>query len=125
MLLPVNSDVNNDFGAPGHLNAAAKLYLLYRDTDIDFLFLAQRQPRARASASISRATCRSNLEIHGEWARIEDAQRPGHQCRGQRDHDDLRPSTSYLLGLRYLTGARHDVRSSSITATAPATPKTR
>ena len=33
VLLPVGRDVNSDFGLTGHLNPAAKLYLLYRGKD--------------------------------------------------------------------------------------------
>ena len=36
LLLPVGTQTNQDFGTPDHPNAAAKLYLLYLDTDIDF-----------------------------------------------------------------------------------------
>lgn len=101
VLLPVNSDVNNSFGAPTHVNAAAKLYLLYRDTDIDFLFLSNGSRTRRYGVDFSR-NLSSNLEIHGEWARIEDAQRPATNAAGSVT---TTTSTvhSYLLGLRHLS----------------------
>lgn len=40
VVLPVYQGVNDDFGAEDNLNLAAKLYLLYLNTDIDFI---QRQ----------------------------------------------------------------------------------
>jgi hypothetical protein len=40
VLLPVNDNLNDDFGEPDHINTALKLYLLYRDTDIDFMILS-------------------------------------------------------------------------------------
>ena len=101
VLLPVNSDVNNSFGAPDHINAAAKLYLLYRDTDIDFLFLSKGSRARRYGVDFSRNVS-SNLEIHGEWARIEDALRPVTSSAGSVT---TTTSTvhSYLLGLRHLS----------------------
>ncbi|MDP2240529.1 MAG: hypothetical protein Q8K18_10265 [Burkholderiales bacterium] len=101
VLVPVTSDLNNSFGAPDHVNVAAKLYLLYRDTDIDFMFLSNGSRTRRYGADFSR-NLSSNLEIHGEWARIEDAQRPVTNAAGAVT---TTTSTvhSYLLGLRYLS----------------------
>lgn len=50
--LPVWGDVNEDFGDGDHINLASKLYLLYRDIDIDFLFLlAKAEQHATESTS--------------------------------------------------------------------------
>ena len=85
LLVPTRSGLNADFGAPDHLNPAAKLSLLYRDTDIDFLWLGEGSRSARYGFDVSR-NFGTNLEVHGEWARVSQP-----------------ASTSYLVGLRYLT----------------------
>jgi hypothetical protein len=101
VLVPTGTDVNSDFGRTGHTNVAAKLYLLWYDTDIDFLYLSGGSRPSRFGFDFSR-NITSNLEVHGEWARVSDAQRrtiteagaPG-SVRGKAD--------SYLVGARYLT----------------------
>jgi hypothetical protein len=85
LVVPTQSDLNGDFGAEDHWNPAAKLSLLYRDTDIDFLWLGEGSRSARYGVDFSR-NFGTNLEVHGEWARVSEP-----------------ASTSYLLGLRYLT----------------------
>jgi len=101
VLLPVSNDVNSDFGASGHLNPAAKLYLLYRDTDIDIVWQAKGSRPARHGFDFSRNLV-SNFEIHGEWARIQQFPRPVTDASGQVT-TDTRDATSWLAGLRYLT----------------------
>jgi hypothetical protein len=102
VLLPASSDVNHDFGGTGHLNAAAKLYLLYADTDIDFMFLNNGSRSRRFGVDFSR-NLGSNLEIHGEWARTEDTQRQIVTAAGSVTTLRQNASSSYLLGMRYLT----------------------
>ena len=102
VLLPVSSDVNHDFGSTGHLNAAAKLYLLYNDTDIDFMFLSNGSRSRRIGMDFSR-NLGSNLEIHGEWARIHDTQRPVIDAAGRVTVLQQSAVSSFLLGTRYLT----------------------
>lgn len=87
VLLPVGSQTNPDFGGPNHVNAAAKLYLLWLDTDIDFTWLSRGSRTPRFGVDFSR-NLSSALEVHGEWARSRDADRD---------------RTSGLAGLRYLT----------------------
>ena len=101
LLVPVGNNVNNDFGASGHLNPAAKLYLLYRDTDIDFAWQGKGSRPARFGVDFSR-NLSSNLEIHGEWARVQQLSRQVTDATGQVT-TLLGNATSYLLGLRYLT----------------------
>ena len=101
VLLPVGNDVNSDFGSSGHLNPAAKLYLLYRDTDIDFAWQGKGSRPARFGMDFSRNIV-SNFEIHGEWARIQQFTRPVTDSAG-RVTNEVGNATSYLLGLRYLT----------------------
>jgi len=101
VLLPVSGDVNGDFGSRGHLNPAAKLYLLYRDTDIDLAWQGKGSRPARFGIDFSRNLA-SNFEIHGEWARILAFSRPVTDGAG-RVANETGNATSYLLGTRYLT----------------------
>jgi hypothetical protein len=103
VLLPVGNDVNSDFGISGHLNPAAKLYLLYRDTDIDFAWQGKGSRPSRFGMDFSRNIV-SNFEIHGEWARILQFTRPVTNSAGVVTNQ-LGNVTSYLLGLRYLTAS--------------------
>ncbi len=103
VLLPVESNVNGDFGSRDHWNPAAKLYLLYRDTDLDFAWQGKGSRPARFGFDFSRNVT-TNFELHGEWARIVQFSQPltdgsGHVTTRTGD------ATSYLLGLRYLSAA--------------------
>jgi hypothetical protein len=101
LLLPVAAQVNNDFGKNGHINLAAKLYFLYRDTDIDIMYLGRGSRTPRLGVDFSR-NLTSAVEIHGEWARIRDLEQriagPTGAFATQRAD-----ATSYLLGARYLS----------------------
>lgn len=101
LVLPVSSDVNSDFGRNGHTNVAAKLYLLYHDTDIDFMFLNNGSRSGRYGFDFSRNVT-SSLELHGEWARITDVDRRVVDSAGtvRATRGDV---SSYLFGARYLT----------------------
>lgn len=101
VLLPVSGNVNSDYGTASHLNAAAKLYLLYRDTDIDFTYLNSGSRSRRFGLDFSR-NLGTNLEIHGEWARTADAQHPVADPAGNVRSERL-DGVSYLLGLRHLS----------------------
>lgn len=101
VLLPVGKDVNSDFGAAGHLNPAAKLYLLYRNTDIDFAWQGKGSRPGRFGMDFSR-NLSSNFEMHGEWARIRQFARPVTDGGGSVT-TEVANATSYLLGVRYLT----------------------
>ncbi len=101
VVLPTGQDLNSDYGRPGHTNVAAKLYLLWYDTDIDLVYLGAGSRTQRFGFDFSRNVS-SNLELHGEWARVKDAERRVVTASGapsitRKDAD------SYLLGLRYLT----------------------
>ena len=101
VLIPVGSQHNSDFGQPNHINAAAKLYLLYKDTDIDFTWLGSGSRTARFGVDFSR-NLTSNFEIHGEWARISDFELRSIDAAGNVSAT-TRDVTSALIGLRYLT----------------------
>ena len=101
VVLPVEKDVNGDFGTHGHLNPAAKLYLLYRDTDLDLAWQGKGSRPARYGFDFSRNLL-TNLEIHGEWARILDFSQPVVDEAG-RVTTRTGDATSWLLGSRYLS----------------------
>ena len=102
LVVPTTSDLNADFGAPEHANPAAKLTLLYRDTDIDFLWLGEGARSARFGFDVSR-NFGTNLELHGEWARIRGFEQPVLDASGALALAPPRDATSWLIGLRYLT----------------------
>jgi hypothetical protein len=102
LVVPTTPDLNADFGTPEHANPAAKLTLLYRDTDIDFLWLGEGARSARFGFDVSR-NFGTNLELHAEWARIRDFRQPVLDAGGALALAPARDATSWLLGLRYLT----------------------
>lgn len=101
VLLPVGNQTNGGFGKPNHVNAAAKLYLLYLDTDIDFTWMGNGSRTPRFGVDFSR-NLTSALEIHGEWARIRNDEQRIIDATGNVT-TRIGDVTSYLLGLRYLT----------------------
>jgi len=101
VVLPVSSNVNNDYGNLGYTNVAAKLYFLYRNTDIDLMYLAKGSRPARFGADFSRNLA-TNFEIHGEWAHIWNQQKPVVDSTGTMTMQTFSP-TNYMAGLRYLT----------------------
>jgi len=103
VLLPVFGRLNQAFGEEGHLNVAAKLYVLLLDTDIDAMVLGGGSRPSRFGFDVSR-NLRPNLEVHGEWVRVP------HSVTVVLSPDDTlttreRPATSLVAGLRYLTDA--------------------
>ena len=101
LLVPVENQVNSDFGEQESLNPALKLYLLYRDIDIDFMILDDGSRSQRWGLDFS-ANLATNLEIHGEYARIYDQS----QSLLLSDNSLLTEISDIhrsLLGLRYLT----------------------
>lgn len=101
VLLPVWEDVNDNFGETDNINIAAKLYLLYKDTDIDVLLYTGNSRSTRYGLDFSRNLA-TNFEIHGEAAYT-----PNHKKVTLQDDNSVVTSTnssfSYLLGLRYLS----------------------
>jgi len=102
VLVPVSESVNEDFGESGHVNAAGKVYLLLYDTDIDFLFLSGGSRTSRYGMDFSR-NITTNLEVHGEYARIDEVKKNVIGSDGSA-HQTVSDASSSLLGLRYLTG---------------------
>jgi len=101
VLVPVTGAINGDFGARGHLNPAAKLYLLVHDVDIDLAWLGQGSRAGRFGADFA-TNLAQNFEVHGEWARVGATPKPLVDASG-RFTPSSQQSTDWLLGLRYLT----------------------
>ncbi|MEN8142552.1 MAG: hypothetical protein ABFQ82_03020 [Thermodesulfobacteriota bacterium] len=101
VVLPVSDDLNEDFGVADNVNLAAKLYLLYRDIDIDLLWFTGNSRSTRYGADFS-TNLATNFEIHGEVAHTPAQKSKVFTPSGVlsvREEAD----TSYLLGIRYLT----------------------
>lgn len=101
VVLPVSESMNSDYGPTGHTNVGGKLYFLWHDTDIDFVYGSQGSRGARWGADFSR-NLGSNVEIHGEWARFTDVPRAVLTPAGTLANQP-RSYTSYVIGSRYLT----------------------
>lgn len=103
-VVPTTGHVNQDFGGgatnAGHANPALKLYALVYDTDVDLIWAGRGSRGPRFGIDFSR-NLGSQLEVHGEWARVADAPRAvlsAGTLQSQTRSDD-----SALFGLRYLT----------------------
>ena len=101
VLLPVVDGINDEFGAENNLNLAAKLYFLYRNTDIDLLMYTGNSRSSRFGADFSK-NISTNFEVHGEAAYILDARRLLLLEDGTT-HQEQENAFSGLFGLRYLT----------------------
>jgi hypothetical protein len=101
VLMPVYSGINDDFGETGLLNAAAKFYFLFYDTDIDFMFLAGGSRPARYGLDFSR-NITTNLELHGEVSLIPNFTTTLVDPRGNTSQTTSN-ALNGLLGLRVLT----------------------
>ena len=102
VLLPVSDELNDDFGPEEATNVAARLYLLYRDIDIDLMFLSDGTRPGRVGADFS-FNLAGNFELHGEWAWIADA--PRYRFDGTTLSREEKDQHNILLGLRYLTAS--------------------
>jgi hypothetical protein len=101
VLIPVYGEMNKDFGDEKHINLGAKLYFLFLDTDIDFMFLNGASKTPRFGSDFSR-NITSNLEIHGELAWIKDFEKSLVNPAGTliEEQSDV---LSFLAGIRYLS----------------------
>ncbi|MDZ7652370.1 MAG: hypothetical protein U5L03_07345 [Burkholderiaceae bacterium] len=101
VVMPVSSSVNDDYGAPGHTNLGAKLYLLVADTDIDLMWAGKGSRPERFGFDFSR-NLGTQLEVHGEWARAIGVTRrelvPSGSVSTRTANAD-----SWLIGARYLS----------------------
>jgi len=101
VIIPVYDDVNDDFGETDNLNFAGRLYLLLYDTDIDFMVLTGGSKTTRYGFDFSR-NITSNLEIHGEFAYINNFDKKFINSSGDLFNNEF-DAKSYLIGTRYLT----------------------
>jgi len=101
VVLPVQDNINEDFGVPDNVNLAVKLYLLYQDVDIDFLLFTGNSRTTRYGFDFS-TNLATNFEIHGELAHTPRQSRKTLNADGSVEIQEV-ADTSYLLGLRYLT----------------------
>lgn len=99
--LPVNEDINKDFGQADHNNLALKLYMLYRNTDIDLLYLSEGSRSHRVGFDFSR-NITTNFEIHGEWVYLSDVSKQVVDSLGNVSTEQA-SAQQWLVGLRYLT----------------------
>jgi hypothetical protein len=101
VILPVWDEVNEDFGEINNVNLAVKLYLLYKDTDIDLICYTGNSRSSRYGFDFAKNLA-TNFEIHGELAYIPNQK----STVLQEDGSALlrkRSVLSGLLGLRYLS----------------------
>ena len=82
--MPTTTKVNDDFYDATSNNLAMKLYLLYLDTDLSFIYLYNDELKDKIGFTFSRNLA-TYFEVHGEFAKEIDGY------------------YSYLLGLKYVT----------------------
>jgi hypothetical protein len=100
VILPVTDDMNGDFGERETVNLAARLYMLYRDTDIHVTARSDGSRPGAVGIGFSRNPA-PHMEIHGELAWLDGRRRAVISDAGL-ETDDTRP-VDLLLGMRYLT----------------------
>ncbi|MBN1272365.1 MAG: hypothetical protein JXB26_08845 [Candidatus Aminicenantes bacterium] len=100
LLVPSASWVNEDIGEKDTLNLAGKVYLLYADTDINFMFLAGSGVAEKCGLDFSRNLV-SNFEVHGEGA-WNFGEKFSLLDNEGKPFETKKRGFSGLLGLRYL-----------------------
>jgi len=103
VIFPIYEHINDDFGEINHLNFAGKIYFLFYDTDIDFLFLTGKSRTNRFGMDFSR-NITTNFEVHGEFAFINNQTKRVIDSQGNISESKF-DAKSYLLGIRYLTAS--------------------
>ena len=100
-ILPVDNDINDDFGKEEANNFGAKIYMLYRNIDIDFMFMLGESRGDRIGADFS-SNLTANFEWHGEVAYLQDQSINTINSNDQlvQNKNDVIKS---LIGFRYLT----------------------
>lgn len=83
--LKKDDDLNDDFEGNDGTYIGAKLYMLYYDTDIEFLYMYASDDNEKVGFDISK-NLQTNLEVHGEVSKTLNSS-----------------NYSYLVGLKYLT----------------------
>jgi hypothetical protein len=103
VIFPVYEHINDDFGEINHLNFAGKIYFLFYDTDIDFLFFMGKSRTNRFGMDFSR-NITTNFEVHGEFGFINNQRKRVIDSQGNISESKF-DAKSYLLGIRYLTAS--------------------
>ena len=100
-VLPVIDDwANPELGQDGDINYALKLYLLWRDTDLDWIYFdGPDQPQSFGFDFAKNLA--ENIEVHGEFGFQRDVQHVLLDSQGQSTVS-RQNQLSYLVGLRYL-----------------------
>lgn len=88
VILPVNENINSEFGDKNDIIFGGKIYLLLADTDIDIIFLSGKNFAERFGIDFSR-NLSSNIEVHGEISYTSDIIH--------------KKKLNYLFGTRFLT----------------------
>jgi hypothetical protein len=101
VILPVEEGLNDEFGSQSRLNFAAKLYLLYRDTDIDLIVAADKSRANCFGIDFSR-NLTTNFEIHGEVAHFLEITRAVLEEDGKIALESGERSSA-LFGIRHLS----------------------
>jgi hypothetical protein len=99
--LPVTKDLNTDYLPKEGYVSAGKMYLLFYDTDLDFIYSYDNTNKSRYGFSFSR-NLGTSMEIHGEAAYLTHALKTEVSSSGMTTTSEIR-TTTYLVGLRYLT----------------------
>lgn len=100
-IIPVNDEINNEFGKDEGYNYAGKLYMLFMDTDIDLLFIRGNSRGDRYGLDFSR-NISTSFEIHGEAAFMPEYIKHYLDNTGAVSENEY-TAKSYLAGVRYLT----------------------
>lgn len=101
LILPVDNNINDDFGNDNDINFGAKVYMLYRDIDIDVMFLYGDTRGDRIGVDFS-SNLTANFEWHGELAYLAEQSIYTINNTNQlvQNNEDVVQS---LIGIRYLT----------------------
>jgi hypothetical protein len=101
VFIPVTKGWNDDFGRDAGGNFAAKLYLLYKDTDIDLIWFEGHSRPTKYGIDFAKNLA-TNFEIHGELIHVPEQEKKVLSSDGTIDTREI-AATSYLLGFRFLT----------------------
>lgn len=101
VLLPVSNNINSDFSEKNNINVAVKITLLYRDTDIDLLFLSKASRSGRMGIDFSR-NINPSFELHGEFSFIDSQ---SVTIINEQNQLSTQQENTYqsLLGIRFVT----------------------
>jgi hypothetical protein len=101
VLFPMYDDINDDSGEKTGLNAAGKIYLLFYDTDLDFIFATGDTITPRYGFDFSR-NLTTNFEVHGELASVRNYRKQVLSEDGTV-RSETHAAFSGLIGIRHLT----------------------